>query len=231
MLKHRETEAILPKSKNKNKKKGNNRATRSRQCDLPEWLVGSTDNIEDTEVPALANTSHDSDSERPTDVATRKHSIYTHFPKDRNCELCKRTKITRAPCRKRTDGAVPRAEKFGDLVTAHHKVLNEGGEFRNNHRYAVLVQDLATQWIRSCVCKTKTSQNRVYESFSSRHTRQKSCTLTINWNLENLVKTYHGIIVLQHSIDPRRMALLKERYAGWKMGRLRYFCDQALDEK
>ena len=22
-----------------------------------------------------------------------KHSVYTHFPKDRNCEICKRTKI------------------------------------------------------------------------------------------------------------------------------------------
>ena len=52
-----------------------------------------------------------------------KHSVYTHFPKDRNCEICQRTKITRAPCRRRIDGAVPRAEKFGDLITADHKVV------------------------------------------------------------------------------------------------------------
>ena len=25
-----------------------------------------------------------------------KHSVCTHFPKDRNCEICQRTKITRA---------------------------------------------------------------------------------------------------------------------------------------
>ena len=25
-----------------------------------------------------------------------KHSVETHFPKDRNCEICQRTKITRA---------------------------------------------------------------------------------------------------------------------------------------
>ena len=25
-----------------------------------------------------------------------KHSVYTHYPKDRNCEICQRTKITRA---------------------------------------------------------------------------------------------------------------------------------------
>ena len=47
-----------------------------------------------------------------------KHSVYTHFPKDRNCEICQRTKITRAPCRRRIGGAVPRAENFGDLITA-----------------------------------------------------------------------------------------------------------------
>ena len=48
--------------------------------------------------------------------------------------------------------------KFGDLITTDHKVLSEGCECRNNHRYAVVVQDLATLWIQSYPCKTKTSQ-------------------------------------------------------------------------
>ena len=47
---------------------------------------------------------------------------------------------------------------FGDLITADHKVLSEGCESQNNHRYAVLVQDLATQWIQAYPCKNKTSQ-------------------------------------------------------------------------
>ena len=29
-----------------------------------------------------------------------KHSVYTHFPLDRNCEICQRTKITRGPVQK-----------------------------------------------------------------------------------------------------------------------------------
>ena len=66
--------------------------------------------------------------------------------------------MTRAPCRRRTGEAVPRAERFGDFVTADHKVFNEEGESRNNHRYAVVVQDLATQWIQSYPFKTQTSQ-------------------------------------------------------------------------
>ena len=87
-----------------------------------------------------------------------KHSVYTHFPKDRNCEICQRTKMTRAPCRRRNGEAVPRAANFGDLITADHKVLSDNCESRNNHRYAVVVQDLATRWIQAYPCKTKTSQ-------------------------------------------------------------------------
>ena len=75
--------------------------------------------------------------------------LSTHFPKDRNCEVRKRTKITRAPCRKRTGDPVLRRENFGDLITADLKVLNEGTESRNNHRFTVVVQDLATQWMHS----------------------------------------------------------------------------------
>ena len=67
-------------------------------------------------------------------------------------------KITRALCRRRNGGAVPRAENFDDLITADHTVLSENCESRNNHRYAVVVQDVATQWIQSYPCKTKTSQ-------------------------------------------------------------------------
>ena len=106
-----------------------------------------------------ASSSHESSLEpMPARSANlRKHSVYTHFPKDRTC-FCQRTKITRAPCRRRIGRVQLRAENFGDLITADHKVLSEGCESRNNHRNAVVVQDLATQWIQSYPCKTKTSQ-------------------------------------------------------------------------
>ena len=132
--------------------------------DIPEWLQEFRENLVDDRVPehrdSHASSSHEPSLE-PTPARSAdlgKHSVYTHFPKDRNCEICQRTKITRAPCRRRIGGAVPRAENFGDLITADHKVLSEGCESRNNHRYAVVVQDLATQWIQSYPCKTKTSQ-------------------------------------------------------------------------
>ena len=53
---------------------------------------------------------------------------------------------------------MPRAEHFGDLITANHTFLSEESESRNNHRHAVVVQDLATQWIQSYPCETKTFQ-------------------------------------------------------------------------
>ena len=131
--------------------------------EIPEWLQEFREILVDDEVPergdSHASFSHEVSleptSKRREDLG--KHSVYTHFPKDRNCEIC-RTKITRATCRRRNGGAVPRAANFGDVITADHKVLSENCEYRNNHRCAVVVQDLATQWIQAYPCKTKTSQ-------------------------------------------------------------------------
>ena len=124
----------------------------------------------DDEIP-LQRGSHASSSHEASlqPIAKRredlgKHNVHTHFPKDRNCEICKRTKITRAPCRRRKGEAVPRADNFGDLITADHKVLSDNCESRNNHRYAVVVQDLATQWIQAYPCKKKKTSQETQRS-------------------------------------------------------------------
>ena len=44
------------------------------------------------------------------------------------------------------------------MIAVDRKVLCEGCESRNNRQYAVVIQDLATQWIQSYPCKTNTSQ-------------------------------------------------------------------------
>ena len=133
-------------------------------CDdseIPEWLQGFRENLVDDEIPlqggSHASSSHEASLEPTTKIWVNTMFILI-FPKDRNCEICKRTKITRAPCRRRNGEAVPRAVNFGDLITADHKVLSDNCESRNNHRYAVVVQDLATQWIQAYPCKDKTSQ-------------------------------------------------------------------------
>ena len=79
-------------------------------------------------------------------VELGKHSVYTHFQKDRNCEMCQRTKITRAPCRRRNGGTVPRAENFGDLISADHEVLSEGCESRPK----VIYTDNSLEFGKAC---------------------------------------------------------------------------------
>ena len=132
--------------------------------EIPEWLQEFRENLVDYEIPEQGDSHASSSHEASLEPTTKrredlgKHSVYNHFQKDRNCEICQRTKITIAACRRRIGGAVPRAENFGDLITTDHKILSESCESRNNHRYAIVVQDLATQWIQSYPCKTKTSQ-------------------------------------------------------------------------
>ena len=145
-----------------------------------------------------------------------KHSVYTHFPKDRNCEICQRTKIRRAPCRRRNGGAVHRAENFGDLITADHEVLCDNCESRNNHRYAVVVQDLVTlNGSRRIRAKTKLHRKprEACKSSWSRIGSLKSFTLTIPWNSAKLVKISPGIIARLHHTDRRLMVLRKEQCA------------------
>ena len=127
--------------------------------DIPEWLQEFKENLVDDGVPehrdSHASPSHGLSLEPTRSADLGKHSVYTHFPKDRNCEICQRTKITRAPRRRRIGRVVTRAENFGDLITADHEVLSKGSESRNNHRFSVVVQDLATQWIQAYPCKNK----------------------------------------------------------------------------
>ena len=117
--------------------------------EIPEWLQEFRENLVDDEIPLQGGSHASSSHEASLEPTTKrredlgKYNVHTHFPKDRNCEICKRTKITRAPCRRRKGEAVPRADNFGDLITADHKVLSDNCESRNNHRYAVVVQDLA----------------------------------------------------------------------------------------
>ena len=86
--------------------------------EILEWLQEFRENLVDDEIPLQGGSRASSSHEASLEPTTKrredlgKHSVYTHFPKDRNCEICKRTKITRAPCRRRNGEAVPRAEKL-----------------------------------------------------------------------------------------------------------------------
>ena len=90
---------------------------RGNPCDseIPEWLQEFRENLVDDEIPLQGGSHASSSHEVSLEPTTKrredlgKHSVYTHLPQDRNSEICKRTKITRAPCRRRNGEAVPRA--------------------------------------------------------------------------------------------------------------------------
>ena len=92
------------------------------------------------------------ESRAKVEKGSGKHSIYSHFPKDPNCDICVKTRISMASCRRRAGTVGPKAEHSGDLITADHEILSEESESRNNHRYAVVVQNLARQWLQSYPC-------------------------------------------------------------------------------
>ena len=55
------------------------------------------------------------------------HNLFTHYPKDPNCEVCKKTNTTRASCRtkpKRCVDEIAPCTKSRDLITADHTILN-----------------------------------------------------------------------------------------------------------
>ena len=160
------------KTKNTNKNEGDEEV----QCDLlhglPECLLEFEENLVDERNPSeprgepspghrdTSSSFHElsMESRAKVESGSGKHRVYTHFPKDPNCDICLETKITRASCRRRAGTVGPKAENFGDLKTADHKVLSKGCEPRIHHRYAVVVQDLASQWLQSYPYKTKTPQ-------------------------------------------------------------------------
>ena len=129
-------------------------------------------------MPAHPSEREISDSEgdaSKVETQKRKHCTYTHFPKDRNCDICLRTKITRVPCRTRDEGSTPRAEKFGDLITADHKVSMK--EVNPRTTIGTLscykISPLSGYNLIRARTRIRRRRRRVYENFWSRHKSQK----------------------------------------------------------
>ena len=58
-----------------------------------------------------SNSSHEPPMEPRAyvELGSGKQNVFTHFPKDPNCEICLKTKITRASRRRRANAVLPRA--------------------------------------------------------------------------------------------------------------------------
>ena len=106
----------------------------SARSEIHEWLQELREILMDDEVlenkDSLASSSHEVSLE-PTSGKNEdlgKQSVYTHGSKLQGLRLedaMAEPSFVRAPFRRRNGGAVLRAENFGDLITANHKVLSE----------------------------------------------------------------------------------------------------------
>ena len=88
----------------KSKKKEETTIERGNPCgdsEILEWLQEFREILVDDEIPLQGGSHASSSHEASLEPTTKrredlgKHNVHTHFPKDRNCEICKRTKITR----------------------------------------------------------------------------------------------------------------------------------------
>ena len=77
----------------------------------------------------------------------------------------------------------------------------------------VVVQDLATQWILSVQKQNlHTRRKNLLKFLEPSHRPKVVFTKTTRWNLDEHVKFDPGITALQHLIDPRQTASLKEPF-------------------
>ena len=118
-MEYEETRRV-DQQKQKNPNKNDNQGVRGDPLrDLPEWKEEFKENLVDESVPehrGAPSSSLEFSSEPRAKVVSGKHSFFAHFAKDGNCDICLRTKISRAPCRKRISSVVPRADNVGDLL-------------------------------------------------------------------------------------------------------------------
>ena len=104
--------------------------------ELLDWLQDFGDNLVDERSPlepwGNAEQGSQDTSKSPYELpmeprakvgpGSGKHSVYTHFPKDPNCDICLKTQITRASCRRRAG-----------TVSARRKLVEDRDTFLGTH--------------------------------------------------------------------------------------------------
>ena len=234
--KHGETRSLLkhqkschmnqPKSQDQIQNEDHEQVRRNPCSDIPEWLQEFRENLVDERVHTrvlLMNHLYNL-----WEVWTWVSTVFI-LTSDRNCAISRRTKITRASCRRRTGTVVPRAEQFGWLdhsgsqsfqwrmwISKQSSICNRGARLGYSMDPVVSVQNKNFSGNTKGACKSSWSRIRSLKSF----------TLTIPWNLARPVKIFRGIIVRQHHTDQKQMWFLREQCAEWKKVRLQYCCNQ-----
>ena len=113
-------------TENKNKNGESQEVQRDFSHELPDWLqefregkyewnfVGESTSTEpwvnrEQRSQDTSSSSHEPpmESRAKVEPGPGKHNVYAHFPKHPNCEICLKTKITRASCRRHANAVLP----------------------------------------------------------------------------------------------------------------------------
>ena len=111
-------------NENQNKHRESKEVQRDISHELPNWLQELRENLVDESTSTepwgnpeqgsrnTSSSSHEPPMESRAQVepASGEQSVYTHFPRDPTVEICLKTKLTRASCRRRAGTVVPREE-------------------------------------------------------------------------------------------------------------------------
>ena len=170
---------------------------------IPDWLQPFTENLEDLEYMCS-------------------HILLKEWIQIRTATLQKwRHKsgstvfiLTSTKYRKR---CIPRTEEIGDMKTVEHK-----SESRNNHHRGT--RSHCSPDIIRVKPKLDRRRTRICESQKSRHRSQKLFIWTINENLANIVKSYHGIIGQLYLID-QRQEIAERAVRRVKKGHQPFYCN------
>ena len=117
---------------------------------------------------------------------------------------------------------MPRAEHYGDLITADHKVLSEESESRNMPWWY-------KTWPHSGYNHTRA--NKIFpgdaeelDEVPGANEETKSTYTDNSLEFDKFARIYPVIIARQYHTDRRLMGLLKKQCAERKMGHLRCCC-------
>ena len=201
--------------------------------DKPELLQDFRENLVDDRVlehrDSHASSSLESSLEPTRSVDLGKHSVHTHFPKDRNCEICQRPKITRAPYRRRNGGAVPRAENcwWSDYsrsqssqwhlrISKQSPMCSRGAGLGHPLDPVVSMQNKNFTRNPEKLVKVPGAE---WEAWSHLHWQ-----LLGTW--QSLWTSVLESLYVNTTQIGNEMGLLREQYAEWKKVRLLYCCNQ-----
>ena len=121
------------------------------------------------------------------------HNIFTHFPKSKDCPVCRDCKTDRAACRTKSRGEndnLPPPQQFGDALTADHAIVNDGDMSRDYDKVACIMQDRYANWLQAYPAKTKNAEDtaQAFRRFLGPQTQAKHMYTDNSLELEKALR-------------------------------------------